>query len=239
MRLSYWSSFPAFIFRDVEYLILYVEARCWRIVELIRCAPYLGDVPVKLRPVPDVWGASNQFDDSPTPSLNLQDEVLNILEDESRETTPTTQPHRYNAYLPSGSRMIHDEDCECIFCELRKTSDGRFTANMAHGKPKKTLNTKTKSSSFYKEHTLLAGMPTPVVTIRLKTTTNGSQKLSYMRCIPDTGASIDVISSKAANKMGLEVILDEQEEYSLLNAENNEIQIEGITKLAIQNPEGG
>ena len=60
-----------------------------------------------------------------------------------------------------------------------------------------------------------------------------------MRCIPDTGASIDVISSKAAKKMGLEIIPDEQEEYSLLNAENNEIQIEGITKLTIQDPEGG
>ena len=159
-------------------------------------------MPALLQHVPTVWGAHTPFDDSSKQDQLSPEDVYNISEDEDRETTPTSQPHRYNTLLPSGNRVIHGEQCDCVFCELRKSSNGVFTAKMAKVTSKKQVNTKTKSSTFCKEYALKAGMPTPVVTIRLKTTIHGTNKLSDMRCIPDTGASIDVLSSKTAHKMG-------------------------------------
>ena len=85
-----------------------------------------------------------------------------------------------------------------------------------------------------------SGSPTPLVNLRVCISKPGNKKiLTTIRALPDTGASIDIITSKFARRHNLTVAEDKDEMIELIAAEGNKIKVTGTTELELQLPGGG
>ena len=79
-----------------------------------------------------------------------------------------------------------------------------------------------------------------MVNLRVCITRPGNRKtLTTIRALPDTGASIDIVSLKFARRHNLNIAEDKEEAIKLIAAEGNKIKVTGTTELSLQLPGGG
>ena len=85
-----------------------------------------------------------------------------------------------------------------------------------------------------------SGSPTPLVNLRACITRpNNKKTLTTIRALPDTGASIDIVSLKFARRNKLTIAEDKDGDIELIAVEGNKIVVTGTTELGLQLPGGG
>ena len=84
------------------------------------------------------------------------------------------------------------------------------------------------------------GCPSPLINLRVCINKQGNHsKLATIRALPDTGASIDIITEKFAKQHRLIIAPDKENMIELIAAEGNAIKVTGTTELELQLPDGG
>ena len=86
----------------------------------------------------------------------------------------------------------------------------------------------------------MTGTPTPQINLRIcvrEKNTHG--KISNIRVLPDTGASVDCISVAYAKRYNLPIVPDKDNDLELLAAKGNSVKVLGTTMFEIQAPGGG
>ena len=93
-----------------------------------------------------------------------------------------------------------------------------FTVNTAN-MVRQTTNTKCSMSQPAANSAVIAGYPTPMVNIKIKTKKNQEEHLTTLRALPDTGASVDCIEENFAKKHNLVIQPDTTNMIELVSAE--------------------
>ena len=81
--------------------------------------------------------------------------------------------------------------------------------------------------------TAIAGAPTPMVNLKVKTKKNQEENLVTLRALPDTGASVDCIKENFAKKHNLVIQPDSTNMIELVSAEGKTMRVVGTTKLKL------
>ena len=108
-------------------------------------------------------------------------------------------------------------------------------ANMA----RQSTNAKCSISRPAANSAAIAGAPTPMVNLKLKTQKNQEESLVTLRALPDTGASVDCIEENFAKKHNLVIQPDSTNMIELVSAEGKTMRVSGTTKFTLQAPDGG
>ena len=97
-----------------------------------------------------------------------------------------------------------------------------FTVNAAN-MVRQTTNTKCSMSRPAANSAAIAGAPTLMVNLKLKTKINQEESLVTLRALPDTGASVDCIEENFAKKHNLVIQPDSTNMIELVSAEGKDL----------------
>ena len=84
---------------------------------------------------------------------------------------------------------------------------------------RQTTNAKCSMSRPAANSAAIAGCPTPMVNLKIKTKKNQEERLATLRALPDTGASVDCIEENFARKHNMVIQLDTTNMIELVSAE--------------------
>ena len=158
-------------------------------------------------------------------------ELISSTGTEASATPPQTLSRKYKY----GSQVIHEIDCKCPYCYIRKSSKKQklsFSINAAQ-MVRTFRNTKCSSSRPAACSAEISAIPTLMVNLRMKAKKNQDNYLATIRALPDTGASIDCIKESFAKKHNLEIKPDKSNMIELINAEGKVMKVTGTTKIQI------
>ena len=106
----------------------------------------------------------------------------------------------------SGTQVVHEEDCTCPYCYIRKSNKKKMSITVnAANLVRQTTNTKCSMSRPAANSVAIAGCPTPMVNLKIKTRKNQEESLATLSALPDTGASVDCIEENFAKKCNLAI----------------------------------
>merc|ERR1711873_208295 len=150
---------------------------------------------------------------------------------ETKENPQTSSSHyKYE------SQVIHEENCDCPYCYVRKSSKKQkmsFSINAA-SMITTSRNAKCSSSRPAACSADISAIPTPMVNLKMKAHRHGENYLATIRALPDTGASIDCVEESYARRHNLEIKPDTLNMIELINAEGKIMKVIGTTKLHLR-----
>merc|ERR1712240_979305 len=156
---------------------------------------------------------------------------LDTAKEEEKENPQTSSSH-----YKYGSQVIHEENCECPYCYVRKSSKKQkmsFSINAA-SMITTSRNAKCSSSRPAACSADISAIPTPMVNLKMKAHRHGENYLATIRALPDTGASIDCVEESYARRHNLEIKPDTSSMIELINAEGKVMKVIGTTKIHLR-----
>merc|ERR1712120_18596 len=134
-----------------------------------------------------------------------------------------------------GSQIVHEEECDCPYCYVRRSSKKRMTFSLnAASMMKIPRNTKCSPSRPTACLADISAIPTPMINLKMKAHKDGENYMATIRALPDTGASIDCVEESYARKHNLEIRPDTSGMIKLINAEGKAMKVVGTTKLLLR-----
>merc|ERR1712240_754549 len=156
---------------------------------------------------------------------------LDTTKEEEKENPQTSSSH-----YKYGSQVIHEENCDCPYCYVRKSSKKQkmsFSINAA-SMMTTSRNTKCSSSRPAACSADISAIPTPMVNLKLKAHRHGENYLATIGALPDTGASINCVEESYARRHNLEIKPDTSSMIELINAEGKVMKVIGTTKIHLR-----
>merc|ERR1712240_378562 len=149
-----------------------------------------------------------------------------------RKTFPQTLSRRYKY----GTQVIHEENCDCLYCYVRNSSKKQKFSFSIHAAQmvRTSRNTKCFSSRPAACSAEISAIPTPLVNLKSKAKKNNENYLATIRALSDTGASIDCMEESYARKHNLEIKPDTSNMIELINAEGKVMKVTGTTKIHLR-----
>ena len=135
---------------------------------------------------------------------------------------------------------IHPAGCGCPYCIVRARNTVRKTKLTFEACSAIRTSGKNGKNSVSCHVAGSTGCPTPLVNLRVCITRPGNKKvLTSIRALLDTGASVDIVTTKFARRHNLTIAEDKDDMIELIAAEGNAIKVARTMELEIQLPGGG